>query len=84
MWLVDLICVETSINLTPTPHVSPLSSPFDLRLSLNHPNSTFVEFEIFFPSSHCLNQTRINVDIERLQDHMEVENLTVDYPTGIG
>jgi len=35
------------------------------------------------PGSHCLGQAFDDIDIQRLEDRTEVENLTLSYPIGI-
>ena len=52
--LIDLMSVESSLDLAPTPPISPLSPSLSiLHPSVDLPESTFVESETFVLDSHC-------------------------------
>jgi len=72
---------ESHPDLGTAPPMTPLSSSLPLYLpSLDPPESTFVESEASILSNLCLNQTHEDSDIDKLEDHFKVRDLTLGYP----
>ena len=81
--LIDPISLESSLDLAPTPPISPLSSSLPiLSPSLDPPESIFVEFKTFMLANPCLDHTVDDIGIERLDEHFDVKGLGLGHPTG--
>lgn len=75
--LNDPNSIESFPGLGPAPSISSLFSPLPIFLcSLDPPESTFVESETSVLGSPYLDQTLDDSDIDRLDDHFEVKDLT--------
>jgi len=61
--------------------MTPLSSPIPLFLpSLGTPKSTVVESETSMLDNPCLDQTLEDSDIDGLEDHFKVRDLSLSHP----
>ena len=74
--LVDVIHVESSLDLILTPPILHLSFPFIFHSYFDPHESTCVESETFVSGSPCLDQSLDDTGIEKLKDHIEGKDLT--------
>lgn len=72
--ILTLTCSQPSYFI---PFVFP---PYLFSLLLEPTESTFAEFETFVLDNLCLDQTLDDGDIERLEHHFEVKDLTLGHP----
>ena len=75
--------MQSSPSLAPAPPISSLFSSLPILLpSLDPPGSIFVESETYVPDSLWLDQTLGDSDVDKLEDHFEMQDLTLGHPMG--
>ena len=79
--LIDPFSDKSSPDLGPDPPVLSLSSPFPiLPSSLDPLESRFIESETSVLGTACLDQALDDNALDRLEDHFEVQHLTLGHP----
>jgi len=79
--LNNLISDQSFPDIAPPSPFSPLPSPLPIFLpSLDPLASTFADSETFVFGNPCFDQTLDDIDIDRLEDHFEVKDLTLGHP----